>query len=93
MKASPFLRRMRLDGFESASVPFAEEHVQAWRRGPTSDMDACSLLNALKVCLSQKAQIACAPDVIHLLRWVLNGRGAATEARLWKVYLKSYVSA
>ena len=48
--ASPFLRRMCLDGFESASVPFAEEHVQAWRRGPGSAMDTCTLLNALKVC-------------------------------------------
>ena len=53
-EASPFLRRMRLDGFESAAVPFAEEHVHAWRRGPGDDMDVQCLINALKVrCRSQ----------------------------------------
>ena len=48
-EVSPFLRRMRLDGFESASVPFPTQDVQAWRRGPGDDMDTCTLMNVLKV--------------------------------------------
>ena len=48
-EASPFLRRMRLEGYDSAAVPFAEKHVQAWLRGPGVQMDTNTLINVLKV--------------------------------------------
>ena len=48
-EASPFLRRMRLHGYDSAAVPFAEEYVQAWLRGPGIAMDTETLVNVLKV--------------------------------------------
>ena len=51
-EASPFLRRMRLHGYDSAAVPFAEKHVQAWLRGPGIAMDTETLVNVLKVRIS-----------------------------------------
>ena len=56
-EASPFLRRMRLEGYDSAAVPFAEKHVQAWLRGPGVQMDTNTLINVLKVRL-----IECTPE-------------------------------
>ena len=48
-KASPVLARMRLDGLDRATLPFAERYVEAWRGAPESDMSLEVLLNALKV--------------------------------------------
>ena len=48
-KASPVLRRMRLDGLDRATLPFEERYVQAWRGMPESSMDAKLLLNVIKV--------------------------------------------
>ena len=43
---------MRLHGYDSAAVPFAEKHVQAWLRGPGIAMDTETLVNVLKVRIS-----------------------------------------
>ena len=52
-ETSQFLRHMRLDGFERATVPFAERFVLAWQRGaPEPDMDTQTLFMVLKVCFS-----------------------------------------
>ena len=48
-EASPFLRRMRLHGYDNSAVPFAEKHVQAWLRGPGVEMDTETLVNVIKV--------------------------------------------
>ena len=48
-EASPFLRRMRLHGYDSAAVPFAEKHVQAWLRGPGVELDTDTLMDVVKV--------------------------------------------
>ena len=49
-EASQFLRHMRLDGFERATVPFAERFVLAWQRGtPDPNMDNETLVMVLKV--------------------------------------------
>ena len=51
-EASPFLRHMRLDGFERATVPFAERFVLAWQRGaPEPNMDTETLVKVLQVCV------------------------------------------
>ena len=48
---SPVLRRMRLDGLDRVTVPFAERHVLAWLGGPElhNDMDPETLVNVVKV--------------------------------------------
>ena len=52
-EASQFLRHMRLDGFERATVPFAERFVLAWQRGaPEPNMDTETLVMVIKVCFS-----------------------------------------
>ena len=52
-ESSQFLRHMRLDGFERATVPFAERFVLAWQRGaPEPNMDNETLIMVLKVCFS-----------------------------------------
>ena len=48
-KASPVLRRMRLDGLDRATLPFKERYVQAWIGMPQPGMDAELLLNVIKV--------------------------------------------
>ena len=47
--ASPVLRRMRLDGLESARVPFAERYVLAWLGSPRSNMGLDTLVQVIKV--------------------------------------------
>ena len=48
-EASPVLRRARLDGLDSVSLPFAERYVQAWRCPAEATMDADMLINVFKV--------------------------------------------
>ena len=49
-EASGVLRRMRLDGLDTATVPFDERCVGAWRRGaPEPGMDVNILFNVLWV--------------------------------------------
>ena len=50
--ASPVLRRMRLDGLDRTTVPFAERYVLAWLGGPKFGMDPETLVNVIKVWFS-----------------------------------------
>ena len=64
-KASGVLRRMRLDGLDTATVPFHERCVRAWRRGaPKPGMDVETLIQILWVsfCLTYLVTV-CTPDV------------------------------
>ena len=52
-EASPVLERMRLDGLDCVTVPFAESYVQAWLGGPQhKSMSQDILINGIKVCLT-----------------------------------------
>lgn len=46
------LRRMRLDGLDHATVPFAESHVLAWLGGIKPGQGLECLVNGIKVWLS-----------------------------------------
>ena len=49
-EASGVLRRMRLDGLSTATVPFDERCVSAWRRGaPEPSMDVKMMVHVLWV--------------------------------------------
>lgn len=48
-EASPVLRRMRLDGLDHATVPFAERHLLAWLGGPKPGMVPENLVSCIKV--------------------------------------------
>ena len=43
------LHRMRLDGLDSVTLPFAERDVLAWLGGPKLCMDADTLMAVIKV--------------------------------------------
>lgn len=49
--ASPVLRRMRLDGLDRATVPFAERYVLAWLGSPRSSMGLETMVHVIKVWL------------------------------------------
>ena len=46
---SPLLGRMRLDGHDCVTVPFAESYVQAWLSGPQQGDAASTLINGIEV--------------------------------------------
>lgn len=49
-KASPVLDRMRLDGLDRVTVPFAESYVQAWLGGPQhTNLNQNVAMNVMKV--------------------------------------------
>ena len=48
-EASPVLRRMRLDGLDRATLPFAERYVLAWLGGPRSNMELETVVESVKV--------------------------------------------
>ena len=65
-KASGVLRRMRLDGLDTATVPFGERCVRAWQRGaPEPGMDVELLIQVLWVsfCLTYLVTV-CTPDLL-----------------------------
>lgn len=47
--ASPMLKRMRIDGLDRATVPFAKRHFLAWRGMPKPNLDAATLIHIVKV--------------------------------------------
>lgn len=49
-EASPFLKRMRMDGLDHAALPFPAPDVHAWLHGnEQGDMEAVTVCNVIKV--------------------------------------------
>ena len=58
-EASPVLRRMQLEGFDRATLPFAERYVLAWLSFPKTHMGLEILVQVFKVGLSSGSVPTC----------------------------------
>ena len=62
------LRRMRLDGFDRAALPFAERHVLAWLGSPRSIVGLENVVQVIKVWLVVVARPNCRADCSAMSR-------------------------
>ena len=58
-EASPVLRRMRLDGLDRATLPFAERYVLAWLASPRSNVRLQTVVQVIKVWFVTAARPKC----------------------------------
>lgn len=85
---SPVLKRMRLDGLDRVTLPFAEAHVQAWLGGTQhTSTDPELLVNVIKVCFityqaseAAKAAPAHLNEIPKMPSWMLSDRDTTAQS-------------